>query len=717
MKGVDVVEDEGEVRWVVKSEADDMAVILAYISKKLLHSSKLASFTTSQLSSKHCPLLTANSSSPVTCLTALDVSGSPVGDRGIQTLGLSCMPSLRTLHLQQTGLGDEGAQFLQQTSSCLTDLTSLDVRRNPSISPTALLSLSQSLQVCWPKLLELNGLRLAEDGGDVTCCEGDVTCWDILAMEQSQLLVAFAGMRAKAAGKPVGVKLKLKGVVDCSFLTSLHALDVSSNNLRDLCWLSSLHSLRVLNISDNSITDNKSLSLVTLRNFTSLLDLNLSKNHIGATGSRLLLETLPFMRDLRKLDLSHNDIEHEGLACLVAGFSWISGLESLSLGSNSLGCDAAEELAAHLHKLSRLTELDLSDNELTSDCCDSFARGVTSLRELRALGLRGNKIESEGASKLSACFSGLTGLTSLDLGGNSITASWEHKSVGRFSLLVGLQMLSLGQNHLREHLIRPLFHSLSSLSSLRSLNLSSNGISSSAVKLVLDLVCAATSIKSLNIGGNSMTEGCDGEEIARSLAGLRSLTVLDVSFLSQWSSQARPICAAIMELSNLTDLNVSSNCLSGWEAAGSMRLTNLTSLRCSQVNLTCSNIDRVLVSIGAMRLLRDLDVSRNALQPSGASLLAESLAHLVTLTRLDVSANSIRDEGAVALCHGLTCASRLDRLTLDDNEIARAGALELVSSAHLWPRLRCLSLRGNEICSPVLQTVASSFPEYVKIIE
>lgn len=156
-------------------------------------------------------------------------------------------------------------------------------------------------------------------------------------------------------------------VQDLSFLsglTSLTSLTLSGNNIQDLSALSSLTSLKTLDLSGNNIQD-----LSALPSLTSLETLDLSDN-----ASLADLSKLSGLSSLKTLDVSNTKVRD------LAGLP--TGLTSLKASGNNI------EDMSKISGLTSLETLDLSDNLI------SVLTDLSSFSKLENLNLQGNSFSN-----------------------------------------------------------------------------------------------------------------------------------------------------------------------------------------------------------------------------------------------------------------------------------------------------------------------------------
>lgn len=156
-------------------------------------------------------------------------------------------------------------------------------------------------------------------------------------------------------------------VQDLSFLsglTSLTSLTLSGNNIQDLSALSSLTSLKTLDLSGNNIQD-----LSALSSLTSLETLDLSDN-----ASLADLSTLSGLSKLKTLDVSNTKVRD------LTGLP--TGLTSLKASGNNI------EDMSKISGLTSLETLDLSNNLI------SVLTDLSGFSKLENLNLQGNSFSN-----------------------------------------------------------------------------------------------------------------------------------------------------------------------------------------------------------------------------------------------------------------------------------------------------------------------------------
>lgn len=207
----------------------------------------------------------------MTGLTTLCLSDNPISDFS----GLEKLRNLRTLSLKNTGLDDEGLQYMEK----LNALMLLEVEDNPGLSGEAVDALWATLGNC-----EITHSKLVYS-------------------------VEIGGIRVP--GDTEELDLSGRSLSDLSGMTNLYNLitvDLSGNSISNIYifkFTNSRTTIENLDLSSNQIED-----ITPIASMTALINLDLSNNMVNSVGP--LME----QKGLRSLDLSGNPLTEEQLDAL-----------------------------------------------------------------------------------------------------------------------------------------------------------------------------------------------------------------------------------------------------------------------------------------------------------------------------------------------------------------------------------------------------------------
>ncbi|GJP59831.1 hypothetical protein CLOP_g15315 [Closterium sp. NIES-67] len=347
-----------------------------------------------------------------------------------------------------------------------------------------------------------------------------------------------------------------------SGLTNLHTLVMGrmlgvTGDFSALTFLTSLHAMQSLTITDVSWTGELPVLLGTLTSLT-YLDLD----GLPTTQFPRWVTDLPA---LRYLDVGHSHNYRSGV--VPQDLSRLSQLQHFDASGNGL----VGALPDYWTALNHLTFLSVSDNKIEGSIPSTFS-ALTALNELSLLG---NKIEGSIPATFSALtslinlllranrFSGpippflgsLTGLTSLDLSDNDFTGAIPETLTN----LTGVSQLFLSNNQLISRL-----EVVEKMTWLNTLDISFNNFSSGFPDL-----SSLPSLMFLGAGGNHF-HGPFPNVVLK----LTSLVMLDIG----QNELDGPIPSDISKLSSLMSLHLNHNDFYGENPLGLFSLMNLDSL-------------------------------------------------------------------------------------------------------------------------------------------
>lgn len=195
----------------------------------------------------------------------------------------------------------------------------------------------------------------------------------------------------------------LKILSESKKLLNLEELKLNINFITDKGvkeWANSsnamLQKIKILVLSDNKLTDESLVDLVTSNNFKQLESLNIGWMEAGNKTAEAIgiSETLPC---LKRLDLERSYIDANGIRSLVRG-KIAKNIEELNLVSNKLG-DEGAIVIAETTNLKNLKTLNLSQNMIGDDGAKAIGTSGH-LSGLRHLYIGRNIFTPEGAKAI-----------------------------------------------------------------------------------------------------------------------------------------------------------------------------------------------------------------------------------------------------------------------------------------------------------------------------
>ncbi|KAM9056117.1 LOW QUALITY PROTEIN: leucine-rich repeat-containing protein 74B [Megaptera novaeangliae] len=190
--------------------------------------------------------------------------------------------------------------------------------------------------------------------------------------------------------------------------------------------------IKRLELRDSGLCGAGAEALAGALSKSSICDVDLSENQLGAVGARAVCATLAVNPAVQKAQLAENGLEEQVARYLAEPLLAHTGLKPLDLSYNQLNDQAGEMLGPALAENTGLTELNISWNHLRGPGTVAFARGLEANIFLKVLDISYSGCGDPGASALGEGLKTNNMLEEVYMSNNRISA------VGALSL--GLQV-------------------------------------------------------------------------------------------------------------------------------------------------------------------------------------------------------------------------------------------------------------------------------------
>ena len=382
---------------------------------------------------------------------------------------ISKMKNLRILNLAGNKIGSKGCNGLAFALLNINELIMLDLSRN-DIGASGFLNLAPVVgQMTTLKTLKLGCNWFGvESSIPVAAMIEDLICLRELNLEFNYITrVDDCGMifLAPAIQKLTNLtSLNLSGnrlgISDFFTtppymllnMTQLLSIDLSVNSLVDekvslLAPLSKNTGLTRLYLGHNYIKETTSICL-SLKNNKSLTDLSLNNNKIDDIGLKDLLSCLVEIPTLQKLDISRNDYTSIGDIFLLTNLVYLN----IRYNNNNIWRKRSSDMIC-FSKMHRLTFLDITGNALKDSGLKSLMSSLNTLPNLKILKLGSNRISNKGVIALTDYIKTMPSLLELDLSWNEIL--WNEIEKNIFTILKshGCNNLKISSNNMQDELI------------------------------------------------------------------------------------------------------------------------------------------------------------------------------------------------------------------------------------------------------------------------
>jgi Ran GTPase-activating protein (RanGAP) involved in mRNA processing and transport len=474
----------------------------------------------------------------------------------------------------------------------------------------------------------------------------------------------------------------------------LRKLDVSNNELDDMCLTDLLKfignlNLGSLNLSKNLLVFSHSTILCKTHIFQNIKDLNLSYNKLTPDSAKYISLLVSNGSHLTDLNLEGNELEMEGIKLLTDTMISNKELEllSLNISRNKIGVDGTIYFSRLFNKEHcRIRSLDISENKIEGTGARSLCESLVDNKFLEELNLKGNAINSFDQNSVKIMYETLlsnTVIQKINLASNSI----DDKSIYFLanSLLKNktLKILILDNNKISDKGAIYLADSFKKYCSLTEISLMHN-INLHIKPFNLDVQYLNNFY---NIIGNDSISSNQSLPLVVKFAGIVKLNLSDNLYNSE---DLRTICLLIAESNNnLKELNLSSNKIT---AEGAHYLADLL--------------------INTQTTIRTLILSDNDLDEDGAVHIGEIIKNNIHLQVLCVDYNHLSWNGIHALIEGFknNASSKIKYLDLKGNYITDIGVpyiTQIIKKGEIYyDQIKELDLSCNEITNNGIKLIS-----------
>jgi Ran GTPase-activating protein (RanGAP) involved in mRNA processing and transport len=212
--------------------------------------------------------------------------------------------------------------------------------------------------------------------------------------------------------------------------TEIRVYDLS---VKDHRVLQNSPHVKTLNLSDNSIGDDRAIALATAFLDNLVLErVKLGGNCFGNAGCSAVATSLANRKcPIQTLSLPRNAIDNTGARAIAVSLETNVYLLELCLRSNCIGSVGAGCLAASLQRNDTLQSLDLSDNCIGNAGLEALSGALVHNQSLKLLFLGDNRFSAEGLKHLVELVKRKTTLFLLDVKAHLQGSSSEYRELER----------------------------------------------------------------------------------------------------------------------------------------------------------------------------------------------------------------------------------------------------------------------------------------------
>ncbi|XP_041323854.1 leucine-rich repeat-containing protein 31 [Pyrgilauda ruficollis] len=397
-------------------------------------------------------------------------------------------------------------------------------------------------------------------------------------------------------------------------------------------------------------------------------NLDLNNCALSAADITELASLLPFLPELEEISLSWNGCVGGTLKALTAHLHHMNLLKVLRLNNCRLTAEDVISLGEAFEIVSQLEELDLSWNSNIGGKLSLLTKKLQEGCKLKCLKITDCNLTAKDGESLAELLNVIPNLEILDISINKNIGCSMKVIAQDLKNVPGLKELNLHMCGLKQDSLQGLDTALQHLAELRKLDISCNREIGGGFKASTAHLASLKNLEVLDLHQCCVTEE-DMTVLSQVIPLLSNLQELNLSSNKNVGLSSDPLLSRLRFLPKLRSVTV-SNCGLGEESLSSLaeaalHLPELEILDLSWNKCVGGNLKLLL---GALKLATEIQV----LRLSSCNLVAEDLAlltslrqdgHLARLQKLDLSYNNnISDKGWAVFCQGLGAFKELSEL-------------------------------------------------------
>ncbi|RLW00625.1 hypothetical protein DV515_00008572 [Chloebia gouldiae] len=397
-------------------------------------------------------------------------------------------------------------------------------------------------------------------------------------------------------------------------------------------------------------------------------NLDLNNCALSAADITELASLLPFLPELEEISLSWNGCAGGTLKALTAQLHHVNLLKVLRLNNCRLTAEDVISLGEAFEIVSQLEELDLSWNSNIGGKLSLLTKKLQEGCKLKCLKITDCNLTAKDGESLAELLNVIPNLEVLDISINKNIGCSMKVIAQDLKNVPGLKELNLHMCGLKQDSLQGLDTALQHLTELRKLDISCNREIGGSFKASTAHLASLKNLEVLDLHQCCVTEE-DMTVLSQVIPLLSNLQELNLSSNKNVGLSSDPLLGRLRFLPKLRSVAI-SNCGLGEESLSSLaeaalHLPELEILDLSWNKCVGGNLKLLL---GALKLATEIQV----LRLSSCNLVAEDLAlltslrqdgHLARLQKLDLSYNNnISDEGWAVFCQGLGAFKELSEL-------------------------------------------------------
>ena len=360
-----------------------------------------------------------------------------------------------------------------------------------------------------------------------------------------------------------------------------------------------------------------------------------------------------------------------------------------------------------------LIKLNISGIKITNQAFTDMASMLSSTTKLV---LSHNNLSTDSASKQL----NRLGLMKLDISFSAINDKTAHDIAKVLSQSTKLEELNISSCDLQTDAAAIVFKGMKSISHLSKFNASHNGITDEIANDLAEILSHNVGLKELDLSYNYL-QTAGAVAVFKGMDSILQLSKFSISHNAITDKAAVLLTGILSQNVGLKELDLSFNCLQATGATivckGMSTLTNLTKLNISKNNISSGEAAREIAAVLSQnKSLEELDLSFNNLGAYGAARIFQNMKGFTSLIKLNIGSIRMADFAADNIATVLNTNINLKELDLSCNNIQAVDAAQIFKNT-VNLNLNKLNISHNNITDQGADDIAMFISQNTELKE
>ena len=502
-----------------------------------------------------------------------------------------------------------------------------------------------------------------------------------------------------------------------SFTSNIMEFIACDNNLsaesiiRIAKALQNVSTLTIFHIACKSVGEKAADDIATvLSNNTQLQVVNLNSNSFKTVGMIKIAKALQNISTLKAFRIDSNNVGEEAADDIATVLSNNTQLQVVNLNSNSFKTVGMIKIAKALQNISTLTEFSIYNNNVGKEAADDIATVLSNNTQLQVVNLNSNSFKTVGMIKIAKALQNISTLTAFRIDSNNVGEEAADDIATVLSNNTQLQVVNLNSNSFKTVGMIKIAKALQNISTLTEFGIYNNNVGEEAADDIATVLSNNTQLQVVNLNSNSFkTVGMI--KIAKALQNISTLTAFRIDSNNVGEEAADDIATVLSNNTQLQMVNLDNN---SFKTVGMIKIakalqniSTLTAFRIDSNNVGEEAADDIATVLSNNTQLQMVDLDNNSFKTVGMIKIEKALQNISTLPAFRIDSNNVGEEAADDIATVLSNNTQLQMVDLGDNSFKTVGMIKIAKPLQNISTLTEFGIYNNNVGEEVADDIAT----------